>query len=182
MGIISPTLCHKCMQHASECQEQWPLSLPSPGRRWGGASWEADRQTSSYSEARILEGGLTRSQATSNGTQTYGPCVNYVLGLRLLCTAHSLEGRHTAPPTPGRGKYSVMPPFHVFEVKALICRMDRFQHLNSLNFSDIHVVKLTVEVQDRQQKWAGLRVRHTDASAPRGLGLVWQLVFLILQI
>lgn len=91
MGIISPTLCHKCMQHASEWQEQWPLSVPSPGWRWGGASWEADRQTGSYSEVQILEGGLTRTQATSNGTPTsrYGPCVNDVLGLPLLCTKHS---------------------------------------------------------------------------------------------
>lgn len=67
MGIISPTLCHKFMQHASEWQEQWPLSLPSPGWRWGGASWEADRQTGSYSWAQILQGGLTQTQATSNG-------------------------------------------------------------------------------------------------------------------
>lgn len=66
MGIISPTLCHKCMQHASEWQEQWPLSLPSPGWRWGGASWEADRQTGSYS--RILQRGLPQTPATSSGT------------------------------------------------------------------------------------------------------------------
>lgn len=67
MGIISPTLCHKCMQHASEWQEQWLLSLPSPGWRWGGASWEADRRTVSYSWARILQGGLPqpRQQAVA---------------------------------------------------------------------------------------------------------------------
>lgn len=86
MRIISPTLCHKCMQHASKWQEQWPLSLLLPGWSWGSASWEADRQTGSYSEVWILEGGTHEPRQQAMALQPAD--MGHVLGLTLLCITH----------------------------------------------------------------------------------------------
>lgn len=98
MGIIFPTLCHKCMQHASEWHEQWPLSLPSPAWRWGGASWEADRQTGPYSSDTSERPHTNPGNKQRHLNFRYGPCVNYVLGLLLLCKTHTHT--HTGRNTP----------------------------------------------------------------------------------
>lgn len=107
MRIISPTLCHKCMQHASKWQEQWPLSLLLPGWSWGGASWEADRQTGSYSEVWILEGGTHEPRQQAMALQPAD--MGHALGLTLLCITHSACVRGQKKHCDGMFSFVILP-------------------------------------------------------------------------
>lgn len=83
-GIISPTPCQKCMQHASEWQEQWPLSLPCAGAgRRGGASWESRRGGQARTVGRwMLQGGLAQNPGNKrrcSKASRSGPRVSCVL-------------------------------------------------------------------------------------------------------
>lgn len=81
MRLLSWAPCQKCMLHASEWQEQWALSAPSQGWRWGwimGSRCTVD----------TLD-GLTQTRATSKDTSaSRHDCVNFTFALLQLCRPH----------------------------------------------------------------------------------------------
>lgn len=136
MGIISPTLCHKCMQHASECQEQWPLSLPSTRLEMGRCimgSRQADKLVQWSADT------WGRPHTNPGNKQWHSRLMGHVwiMGLDYGCfTQHS---RKRAGNSYTSSKCDTMFSL-VFEVKALIWRIDCFRQLTTLIVSNIYIV------------------------------------------